>query len=438
MIGGYVVNRVNKKISMSIVSAVFTLGLLAGCSSSSSGKASSGSVQVWSDVSGDAKNVTNKMVDRFNKDNPGIKIQSQFFETNAYKQKIQIVMGADNPPDISSNWGGGRLKTFIDAGDILDLTPYLKDDSKRYLSSIMKSVTFDGKIYGVPEGNLQQVNFFYNKPLFKKYHLDPPATWDDLLKDIKVLKSKGIAPISLGGKDKWPDLMYFEYLVDRIGGQEPFNKVAAGKANAWSDPAIQKAIQMMQQLVKAGAFEQGFSSVGSGDGEDVALLYTNKAAMTLMGSWDYTSIESNDKDFIDQGNLGWFAFPTVAGGKGDPSDVAGNPSEFYSISKKTKNKKAAIKFLKEANLNDQNVSDLIKISNVPAVNGIESQLKNSDGGDYMNFSYNIIKNAKYFQQSWDTALETKEGNRLIEDLGNVFLNQMSPQQFSADMNKYLK
>ncbi|GGE25668.1 sugar ABC transporter substrate-binding protein [Pullulanibacillus camelliae] len=431
-------NRVGKKFFMTIVSAVLLLGLLAGCSSSSSGKGSGGSVVVWNDVSGDAKDAIDKMVDRFNKANSDITVKSQYFETNPYKQKLHIVMGADNAPDIFSNWGGGGLKDYIDAGDVLDLTPYLKDDSDKYLSSIMKSVTFDGKIYGVPHGNLQQVNFFYNKEIFKKYNLNPPKTWDDLLDAVKVLKSKGIAPIALGGKDKWPDLMYFEYLVDRIGGSEPFNNVAAGKDNAWSDPSIQKAIQMMQQLVKAGAFEQGFSSVGSGDGEDAALLYTGKAAMWLMGSWGYTSVLSDAKDFVDKGNLGWFTFPTVSGGKGDPSDVAGNPSEFYSISKNTKNKKAAIKFLKDANLNDKNVSDLIKISNVPAVNGIDSQLKDSDNGDYMSFSYDIIKNAKYFQQSWDTALSTKEGNRLNEDLSKVLLNQMSPQEFSTDMNKYLK
>ncbi|WEG12865.1 extracellular solute-binding protein [Pullulanibacillus sp. KACC 23026] len=427
------------KTLFSVVSALTVLAVAAGCGSSSNGsQKSSGkaTVTMWSDVSGDAKTAIDNEVSRYNKSQSNITIDSQYFESNAYKQKLQIVMGAKKGPDIFSNWGGGRLNDFIKANDVVDMTSYLKNSKTKYLPSIMKSVTFDGKIYGVPHGNIQQVNFFYNKSLFKKYGLTPPKTWDELLSDVKVLKSKGIAPIALGGGDKWPDLMYFEYLVDRIGGPTVFQNIQEGKPNAWSQPEVIQALKMMQQLANAGGFESGFSSVGSGNGEDAALVYTNKAAMWLMGSWGYTSILSDDKSFIDDGNLGWFSFPAVTGGKGDPADVAGNPSEFYSISSNSKNKDAAAKFLVNGNLDKQNVKDLINIGNVPPVQGIESQLKQAKGGDYMTFSYDLIKNAPYFQQSWDTALSTKTGNELDDDLSKLLINQMTPQQVAADMQKF--
>lgn len=345
-------------------------------------------------------------------------------------------MGANNGPDIFSNWGGGRLNDYIKAGDVVDMTSYLKNAPTQYLPSIMKAVTFNGKVYGVPHGNIQQVNFFYNKDLFKQAGLQPPTTWAELLSDIKVFKSKGIAPIALGGKDKWPDLMYFEYLVDRVGGPQVFKNIAAGKQGAWSDPAVIKSLQMIQDLVKAGAFEQGFSSVGSGDGEDAALLYTNKAAMWLMGSWGYSNVLTSAQSFVDNGKLGYFAFPAVQGGKGNPADVAGNPSEFYSISKSSKNPDAAAKFLINGNLTSANIKDLISIGNVPPVQGIESQLKQAKNGDYMVFSYNLIKNAPYFQQSWDTALNTKVGNRLDDDLAKLFDGQMTPSGLASDMQSF--
>lgn len=443
-----------KSVATFLVSLLLLVGILAGCSNSNSGSntnsntssknggsskssSSAAKVTVWSDVSGDAKKVIQKMADRYTKNNPNnVKIDAQFFAPNPYKQKLQIVMGAKKAPDIFSNWGGGRLNDFIKAGDVVDMTSAVQSSGNKYLPAIMKSVTFNGKIYGVPHGNIQQVNFFYNKQLFQKYNLTPPTTWAQFQHDITVFKSHGVAPVALGAKDKWPDLMWFEYLVDRIGGPQVFQNVVAGKTNAWSDPAILQATKMMQKLANEGAFENGYSSVGSGNGEDAALLYTGKAAMWLMGSWGYTSVLSDDKSFIDNGNLGWFAFPSVAGGKGNPKDVAGNPSEFYSISANSSNKKAATDFLMKGNLNKQNIQDLINIGNVPPIDGIDSQLKQAKHGDYMSFSYELIKNAPYFQQSWDTALNTKVGNRLDDDLSKLLIKQMTPQQLSDDMAQF--
>ncbi|MCL6454264.1 MAG: extracellular solute-binding protein [Alicyclobacillus sp.] len=427
-------------------------GLVAGCGSSSGGGGTSNSsnqtatsgaktqLTLWSVDSGVAEKTDNNLIARYNKDNPNAPITAQYFESTPYLQKLQIAMGANQAATIFMNWGGGRLENYVTPGKVVDLTSALNADpswKNKYLPSVMKSVTFNGKVYGVPFGNMQPVNFFYNKTLFQQYHLTPPTTWDQLLSDVQVFKSHGIIPIALGGKDNWPDLMYFEYLVDRIGGQQPYNDVAAGKANAWNNPDILKALNMMQDLVKAGAFEPGFSSVGSNDGSDAALFYSGKAAMWLMGSWGYGSILTSDSQFIP--SLGYFPFPAVSGGKGDPADVAGNPSDFYSIaaSASSAQQKAAINFLKNYNLDSQNIQDLLNIGYVPAVNGIDAQLKQSKEADYETFYYNLAKNAPYFQQSWDTALPAAEGNELDTDLGKFMVGQMTASQFVSDMNSYL-
>lgn len=381
------------------------------------------------------------MVSRFDKSQSNIDVSAQFFENDPFKQKLQIAMGAHNAPDIWTGWGGGVLKSYIDAGDVYDLTSALNADpswKNRFLPSVMKPVTFNGKIYGVPNDNVQPVFFFYNKQLFKKYNVSPPKTWKDLLADVKLFKSKNISPIALGGKDKWPDLMYEEYLVDRIGGPQAFDNVIAGKKGAWSNQAFIKANTMIQQLAKAGAFEPGFSSVSSNQGEDAALVYTGKAAMWLMGAWGFGNVLSNDKSFVDQKHLGFFAFPSVAGGKGNSQDIAGNPSNYYSITKSSKNPKAAVTFLKQAVLNKKNVQDWINIADVPPVQGIESQLSQSTYGNYMTFTYNLVKNAPNFQASWDQALSPAEAQELLTDLSKLFLNQMTPKQFSDDMNTYIK
>jgi raffinose/stachyose/melibiose transport system substrate-binding protein len=133
-------------------------------------------------------------------------------------------------------------------------------------------VTFNGKVYGVPNSGAQPVVFLYNKDLFAKYHLTPPATWNDLLQLIGPLKQNGVLPIALGGGSKWPYLMYEEYLVDRVGGPSAFDAVVAKQSNAWSNPAFIKANTMIQQLVSAGAFGNNFASVVYDTGQATALL----------------------------------------------------------------------------------------------------------------------------------------------------------------------
>ncbi|KPC73380.1 hypothetical protein ADL35_27680, partial [Streptomyces sp. NRRL WC-3753] len=59
----------------------------------------------------------------------------------------------------------------------------------------------------------------------------------------KALKSEGVTPIALGGGDRWPTLMWFEYLYDRIAGPELFEKALAGDREVWASPDSRKALK---------------------------------------------------------------------------------------------------------------------------------------------------------------------------------------------------
>jgi raffinose/stachyose/melibiose transport system substrate-binding protein len=103
------------------------------------------------------------------------------------------------------------------------------------------------------------------------------------------------------------------------------------KPGAWSDPAIIRAATMIQQLVRAGAFETGYDFVSYDAGASSALLYTGRAAMHVMGSWDFASITGADPAFTAGNKLGWTTFPTVPDGTGNPDDIVGNPANYFSV-----------------------------------------------------------------------------------------------------------
>jgi raffinose/stachyose/melibiose transport system substrate-binding protein len=249
------------------------------------------------------------------------------------------------------------------------------------------------------------------------------------------LKQHNIIPIALAGGSKWPYLMYEEYLVDRYGGPGAFNAVLANQANAWSQDAFIKANTAIQQLVDMGAFGSSFASVIADTNQDAALLYTGKAGMLLQGNWNFPVFQTNSPDFVQGGKLGWFPFPTVEGGTGNPANVAGNPCNFYSIASAAKSPQNCVTFLKSADLSDAEIKSFIAVGDVPPVQGIESQLASAQNGEWLVYNYKLVQNAPHFQLSWDQALLPQPAQALLTNLDQLFLKQITPQQFSNNMNK---
>ncbi|MGZ4662333.1 MAG: extracellular solute-binding protein [Arthrobacter sp.] len=390
-------------------------------------------------LTGGNQPVLQKSVDAWNSAHPDESIKLDFFANDAYKTKVRTAVGAGQGPTFIYGWGGGVLKSYVDAGQVADLTDFVKENpdvKSRYLPSVLKNGEINGKTYALPNNNVQPVVLYFNKDVFAKIGAQPPKTWDELMALVPKFKAAGVAPFSLGGQSKWPDLMWLEYLVERIGGPEVFANIAANKPNAWSDPAVADALTKIQQLVDAGGFINGFSSVAADSNADQALLYTGKAAMVLQGGWIYQGMKKDAADFVKSGKLGYTTFPTVSGGKGDPADVVGNPSNFWSISSKATDsqKKAALEYVKSGMFTEADTQTLIASGAVPVINGIDSKLAASPDKDFLTYVYGMAKNAPSFTLSWDQALSPAQGDAMLSNLDQIFLKKVTPEQFVTTMN----
>jgi raffinose/stachyose/melibiose transport system substrate-binding protein len=437
-----------RKVSAAVaVAALATVTAACGSSGPQSGAGGGadgggGAATAWALTGGDEATFR-ASEQQWNAENPDAQITYTFFANDAYKQKVRTAVGAGEAPTLIYGWGGGILKSYVDAGQVQDLTADVKADpnlSGRFLKSVADTGVIDGKTYALPNNGMQPVVLYYNKQLFEQVGAQPPTTWDELMALVPKFKDAGIAPLSIGGQSKWPNLMWEEYLVDRIGGPEVFDAIAANEPNAWSDPAVLEANEKIQQLVDAGGFINGFSSIAADSGADLALLYTGKAAMLVQGSWNYPALKTANPQFIKDGKLGWTTFPAVAGGKGDPKNVAGNPANFWSISSKATDseKKAALAYLGKGVMNDSYVDALLKGGSVPPVAGLEPKLAKTEDPEWLGFVYDLAQEAPHFQLSWDQALSPKQADALLTNLDQLFLGQISPQQFSDNMNKTIE
>ncbi|MEW2291893.1 extracellular solute-binding protein [Streptomyces sp. NPDC006743] len=408
-------------------------GLTACGSGSGSGGSGGGTItaMVYGD---DAVKIQVKAVDRFNASATAkqakAKVELQKIPASDYPAKLRTAMGSPNAPDVFYNWGGGSIKAYQEAGQLVDLTDVITSDATLkggFLPSVLAAGGLGGRNYGIPMRGMQPVILFYNKSLFAEHKLQPPTTWDQLLDNNAKLTKAGITPFALGGADTWPELMWLEYLLDRIGGPQVFEKIRSGDASAWGDPAVLKAAETVKQLIDDGAFGKGYSSVSYNNGGAPAVFAKGKAAMHLMGSWEYSTQLGKFPDFARK-ELGWCAFPKYDGGAGDIRNVVGNPTNYWSVNTRVSDKDAAVAFLRDC-ASEAYTKDLIANGDVPTTTKAATLLDSSPNPAFAKFQYQMVQQAPAFTLSWDQAVDPSWQTPMLTEINKLFVGKSSPEQF---------
>ncbi|MFJ5708068.1 ABC transporter substrate-binding protein [Streptomyces sp. NPDC093105] len=413
-------------------SLALTVSLAACGGSGDSAEGGSGTIHVL--VYGDATNkVEKQLVDTFNKTSK-VKAVLDTIPGADYQSKLQTIISGKQAPDVFFNWGGGSIKPFVDAGLLMPLDDLIAKDpglKSNFLPSVFETAVVGGKPYGVPMRGTQPVLLFSNKKVLADAGVTAPRTWDELLTAVKALKAKGVTPIALGGGDRWPTQMWFQYLYDRVAGPELFQKAVNGDKSVWASEDSKKALGMLKELIDAGAFGTNYDSVKFTDGGSPALLATGKAAFELMGSWEYSTLQDAYPDFV-KSDLGYGTFPAVEGGKGDPANLAGNTNNYYSVLKNTEHPEAVAEFLKLM-YSDQFVKGQLGIGNLPTTTNTPEFLDGSANPAYSKYQYDLVKKAPAFQLSWDQAYPPAATTTIHQAVQQFFNGQTDADAFIAAM-----
>lgn len=404
-----------------------------GEDTTSAGGGQSGEFEVWV-LQQESQNVVQRgAIERFNAGSAKVKAKLVESPNDGYRDKVQVAMGTPRKPDVFFNWGGGSIRTYARQGLLADLTPYFDADPAfkgAYLASVLDAGKIDGKYYGVPLRGMQPVILYYHKKIFSDLGLQPPATWQDLLAAVDRVKAGGITPIALAGAVSWTELMWIEYLVERIGGASVFENIAAGQAGAWRHPAVTEAVNSIRALVDRGAFGTNYAAVQYAAGGASTLFAKGRAAMHLMGSWEYTNQLKDEPDFA-KADLGYIDFPSVPGGQGRPKAIVGNPTNYFSVTKDSRFVDQAVSFLKQEMASPAYVTDWLKAGDVPAVSTVEQRLPEAADPVFAKLVFDMVKNAPSFQLSWDQAIERRQAQPMLDALAKVFLGQIDAAGFVA-------
>lgn len=276
---------------------------------------------------------------RFNSET-GITVKESPIGHEDFKTGILVRAAGGNLPDIFSYWAGARTQFVVDAGNLqpIDAIWAANNLDDVVAKSIADGATkYNDKRYLVPFGYHYAGMFYNTKVMADAGITEMPETWDEFLATLQILKDKGITPLALGSKDRWPAQFWFDYLLLRTAGPDYRAKLMAGEAS-YTDDQVMAAMGLWKSLTDAGYFAENANASGWTDASDK--VANGEAAMTLMGTWITGYWNGNGlKPGVD---YDFFEFPTVDASI--PNAVVG-PVDGLVMSAKAANQANADKLL---------------------------------------------------------------------------------------------
>jgi raffinose/stachyose/melibiose transport system substrate-binding protein len=417
------------------VVACAVMAFVAACGSSddSGGSATkkSGPVTLtwWHNGTSDPlKGVWQQAAAGFHQANPDVTIKVEPIQNEQFTTKVPLALQSSNPPDIYQQWGGGQEATQIRSGKVMDITKAASSWIDQ-VGAAAAGWQVDGKQYGVPF-SLHVVGFWYRKDLFQKAGIsEPPKTIDELNADIAKLKAAGIAPVAIGGKDRWPDAFWWEYFALRECSTDTLK--AAMKGIDLSDPCFNKASEDMQKFLDTKPFQAGFlgTPAQQGAGSSAGMVANGKAAMELQGTWEPGTMAALTSDKKLNAKLGWFPFPAVEGGAGDPGVALGGGDGFSCTSEATDACVQFLKYVTGTDVQKQLVSS--GAAALPVNSAAASAIKDSTVQTVQDYA----AAASYIQTYFDIALPTDAGQALDDAVANFFAGKGDGEAIVKSVNE---
>ncbi|MDR1824494.1 MAG: extracellular solute-binding protein [Bifidobacteriaceae bacterium] len=257
-------------------------------------------------------------------EHPNVTFNIQPIQNEDLDGKLQTALNSGDAPDVFSQRGGGKMRDMVDAGQLLDLTDLITDTTKEQLGEgIFEAIAYQGKVWNMPE-SIQPGGIWYSKDLFEQAGItETPTTLEELNAVIEKLKAAGITPIALGGMDAWPAAHWFYFFALRECPGGVIDAVADNPT--LEDACWLKAAEDLETFAAQDPFNEGFLTTPAqqGAGSSAGQIANHMAAMELMGSWNAGTIASLTPDGQPLADLGWFPFPQIPGGQGDPTAVMG-------------------------------------------------------------------------------------------------------------------
>ncbi len=270
------------------------------------------------------------IIDTFEADNPGIKIEKVLMTGDSRPQFLKTMLAAGNMPDIN-----------IDPVDLASTEGVYAEVPEELLGKYEDAAiaTYNGKHTLVPAYKALRTQCYYHKDQFEEAGItEEPATWEEFLEVCDKLVAAGKTPLmGVGAADIWATSFGWWVGVTNAELQAAYpdfnEKVLNGEVK-WTDSVLSENLKNWQKLIDAGYYHKGSMSFSNTQATEE--FKNGSAAMFMDGAW---SAATYDGEGLTTDDIGVFMVPTPSGVK----SYCTMP-QYWGVAESCEHKEEAFKF----------------------------------------------------------------------------------------------
>lgn len=283
----------------------------------------------------------NEVVAEFQRLNPDIRIEMDMVENEAYKEKIRVLISSNDVPDVFTSWSDSFALNLVRSGRVRPLNEMLQRNpefARTFIQSQIGPFTFEGVTYGLPltiDGKV----LVYNRSMWQQAGItQEPRTFEELIAVLDRLKAAGHeTPILEGLANPWAISHYLGTLFQRYIPADVLARDYSEATGEFTHPGYKTAIEHFMRLVSY----MGPAATSLTHTEVRNLFIAGRLPMMYMQFAEFGFVQAD----ANSPAYGFFNFPSIRGGQGDPSLLTGAP-EGFMMSATTRYPEQAERFVK--------------------------------------------------------------------------------------------
>ncbi|OAM73040.1 ABC transporter substrate-binding protein [Devosia elaeis] len=236
-------------------------------------------LKVWSIDGVDRPGIADTYSKEFDDANEDIVVEYRGIPFDEIVNETLRAFATGNAPDIVS-FDNPDFALFSSRGAMLDITDRVANSEivgkAQYFDGPLNSVTWDGKLYGLPKYT-DTIGLFYNKDLFAKAGItEPPSTWTELADAAAKLTdpANNIYGVTFSARAGEEGTFQFLPIIQMSGG-------GSNKVNTEGAAAV---LDIWKSLIDNGYASRDVLSLGQWD--STGAFNSGNAAMAISGPWE--------------------------------------------------------------------------------------------------------------------------------------------------------
>jgi len=399
------------------------LGLMAGVALGAMGMAAPAMAQVtlkiWSIDGVDRPGIADTFSKEFDEANDDIVVEYRAIPFDELVNETLRAFATGNAPDIVS-FDNPDFAMFSSRGAMLDITDRVAASTSikaaNYFAGPLNSVTWDGKLFGIPKYT-DTIGVFYNKDLFAKAGItEPPKTWAEFTADAEKLTDPASKVYGATFSARAGEEGTFQFL--------PIIQMSGGSYDNVATPGAAEVLNLWKEMVDKGWASKDVLSLGQWD--STGTFNSGNAAMAISGPWEIDRMNEDAKF-----DWGVALLPTITDG-GERSSALGGFD--WGIMSSTKHPDEAFRALEYFADQDHRIFE--EFGNIPARSDIELPIT---GNEKKDAALKVFQEQLQFAQPRGPHPEWQKISKAIYDaMQQTLTGQMSATDALAQAQATIK